>query len=132
MELGGPKGSCQGSRKTRARGTRSLGRDPTRGHAPARERYFGSPSSVSSSAWSSSSPTYPRFFKAAALGPAPSLAVDYAARFWPIQPSHGHVNEQGILYTALAGLLNLLTMIDVLFRGWENQAPARTPSRGAN
>ena len=31
----------------------------------------------------------------------------------PYQPSLGRSNEQGILYTALAGLLNLLAMIDV-------------------
>ena len=32
------------------------------------------------------------------------------------QPSFGHPNEQGVLYTALAGLLNLLAIIDVLYR----------------
>lgn len=31
-------------------------------------------------------------------------------------PSHGHMNEQGVLYTALAGLLNLLAVIDVVYR----------------
>jgi hypothetical protein len=32
------------------------------------------------------------------------------------EPSFGRVNEQGVLYTALAGLLNLLAIIDVLYR----------------
>lgn len=31
-------------------------------------------------------------------------------------PSYGRVNEQGVLYTALAGLLNLLAIIDVVYR----------------
>lgn len=33
----------------------------------------------------------------------------------PYEPSFGRVAEQGILYTALAGMLNLLAMIDVLY-----------------
>lgn len=32
------------------------------------------------------------------------------------QPSFGHVHEQGVLYTALAGMLNLLAIMDVLYR----------------
>jgi hypothetical protein len=32
------------------------------------------------------------------------------------EPSFGHVKEQGILYTALAGLLNLLAILDVVYR----------------
>jgi hypothetical protein len=32
------------------------------------------------------------------------------------EPSLGRVSEQGILYTALAGYLNLLAIIDVLYR----------------
>ncbi len=32
------------------------------------------------------------------------------------QPSYGHVHEQGVLYTSLAGMLNLLAMMDVLYR----------------
>jgi hypothetical protein len=32
------------------------------------------------------------------------------------EPSYGKVHEQGVLYTALAGLLNLLAMLDVLYR----------------
>lgn len=32
------------------------------------------------------------------------------------QPSFGHVHEQGVLYTALAGMLNLLAVMDVLYR----------------
>ncbi len=34
----------------------------------------------------------------------------------PYQPSYGHVHEQGVLYTSLAGMLNLLAMMDVLYR----------------
>ncbi len=33
----------------------------------------------------------------------------------PYEPSIGRVAEQGVLFTALAGLLNLLAMIDVLY-----------------
>ena len=33
-----------------------------------------------------------------------------------LEPSFGHVREQGILYTALAGLLNLLAVLDVVYR----------------
>lgn len=32
------------------------------------------------------------------------------------EPAFGRVSEQGILYTALAGLLNLLAIMDVLYR----------------
>ncbi|QQE09963.1 hypothetical protein JD969_10575 [Planctomycetota bacterium] len=32
------------------------------------------------------------------------------------QPPYGHVEAQAVLYTALAGLLNLLAMIDVVYR----------------
>ena len=32
------------------------------------------------------------------------------------EPSYGFANEQGILYTSLAGLLNLLAIIDVAYR----------------
>ena len=32
------------------------------------------------------------------------------------QPSYGHIHEQGVLYTSLAGMLNLLAIIDVLYR----------------
>lgn len=38
------------------------------------------------------------------------------------EPPFGRSAEQGVLYTALAGLLNLLTMIDVLYR---DPPPAR-------
>ena len=31
-------------------------------------------------------------------------------------PSYGHVHEQGVLYTALAGMLNLLAIMDVLYQ----------------
>ena len=32
------------------------------------------------------------------------------------EPSFGHVYEQGMLYTLLAGLLNLLAILDVAYR----------------
>jgi len=32
------------------------------------------------------------------------------------EPSFGHIKEQGVLYTALAGLLNLLAILDVAYR----------------
>ena len=61
---------------------------------------------------------------------APTLVVDYfqqrsrgqsgsssARRATPRHgTSYGHMNEQGVLYTALAGLLNLLAVIDVIYR----------------
>jgi len=34
----------------------------------------------------------------------------------PYVPSYGRVHEQGVIYTALAGLLNLLCMVDVIYR----------------
>ena len=65
---------------------------------------------------------------------APSVAVNFGRQFidenhlMPVpdspnpcdhaiyEPSFGHVYEQGILYTALAGLLNLLVIMDVVYR----------------
>jgi len=61
---------------------------------------------------------------------APSIAMEYAhskmlARggepmpddsSTAFSPSYARTNEQGLLYTALAGLLNLLAIIDVLYR----------------
>ncbi len=46
------------------------------------------------------------------------------------RPSFGRVREQGILYTALAGLLNLLTMIDLVYRR-PPDASGATAARGA-
>jgi hypothetical protein len=60
----------------------------------------------------------------------PSIVVDYVVQVHlkpqarvagasdrpPYEPSFGHVKEQGILYTALAGLLNLLAILDVAYR----------------
>ena len=43
----------------------------------------------------------------------------------PFQPSLARVNEQGTLYTALAGLLNLLVMLDALYHD-----PRRSQRRG--
>ena len=54
----------------------------------------------------------------------------------PYQPSFGHVHEQGVLYTALAGMLNLLAIMDVLYRDptdprhrhhYRNQLPQTQP-----
>lgn len=39
------------------------------------------------------------------------------------EPSYGFANEQGILYTALAGLLNLLAILDVVYRDDRSHAP---------
>lgn len=60
---------------------------------------------------------------------APSVAVDAGHRHLratygeptpqqdPVyRPSYGRVQEQGTLYTALAGLLNLLAILDVVYR----------------
>ncbi len=60
----------------------------------------------------------------------PSIVIDYVVQVHlkprarvagasdgpPYEPSFGHVKEQGILYTALAGLLNLLAILDVVYR----------------
>lgn len=42
----------------------------------------------------------------------PDLYIDSKVNY---QPSYGKVGEQGILYTALAGLLNLLAILDVIY-----------------
>lgn len=63
---------------------------------------------------------------------APSIAVEYThdryrARFAgrdpmptdasiPYQPAYGRAYEIGTLYTALAGLLNLLAIVDIVYR----------------
>lgn len=63
---------------------------------------------------------------------APSFAVDLQLRHWQkmhggwhphlyadknpaYEPSFGKVNEQGVLYASLAGLLNLLAILDVMY-----------------
>lgn len=60
----------------------------------------------------------------------PSLAADYYHQHLrsvdpgnlvpgespAFEPSFARVNEQGVLYTALAGLLNLLAVLDVVYR----------------
>lgn len=71
---------------------------------------------------------------------APSLAVEAGHRHLinqygtpmpgedPIyQPSFGRVHEQGTLYVALAGLLNLLAILDVLYRDPDD--PRDRPNR---
>ncbi len=60
---------------------------------------------------------------------APSILIDLGGQFGAqrhpdsspdnapaFEPSFGHMYEQGILYTALAGLLNLLAISDVAYR----------------
>ncbi|MCC6681309.1 MAG: hypothetical protein IT445_10460 [Phycisphaeraceae bacterium] len=62
---------------------------------------------------------------------APSVVVDVAheslaTRYGPplpnanppaaFSPAYGRTQEQGLLYSALAGMLNLLAMVDVLYR----------------
>ena len=44
------------------------------------------------------------------------------------EPSFGRVAEQGVLYTALAGMLNLLAIIDVLYRDPKTVATQRRTS----
>lgn len=44
--------------------------------------------------------------------PGPTVPESYPA----YEPSFGRVNEQGVLYTAVAGLLNLLAILDVLYQ----------------
>lgn len=41
---------------------------------------------------------------------------DPGAKSPAFEPSFGRTHEQGLLYTALAGLLNLLAIIDVVYR----------------
>jgi len=52
----------------------------------------------------------------------------------PYTPSYGHVHEQGVLYTALAGMLNLLAIMDVLYQDPasrnRHRRPAEPPTPG--
>jgi hypothetical protein len=43
--------------------------------------------------------------------------------------SHGRVNEIGVLYTAVAGMLNLLAIIDASHRAAHSQATAHTEAK---
>jgi hypothetical protein len=45
---------------------------------------------------------------------------------WKVEPSFGHANEQGILYTALAGLLNLFCTLDIIHR--DSSVPQNQPT----
>ncbi|MBI1337523.1 MAG: hypothetical protein GC164_11230 [Phycisphaera sp.] len=50
----------------------------------------------------------------------------------PFEPSLGSVYDQGVLYTSLAGLLNLLAIIDVLYRDptvRRQEGSAQTPPK---
>lgn len=52
-----------------------------------------------------------------------------AGRTTSYEPSFGRVREQGILYTALAGLLNLLAILDVIYRDPPPEiSPAAAPA----
>lgn len=84
---------------------------------------------------------------------APSLAVQYARNTFLVEatapedlerdlpgrivyvPAYGHTSEQGVLYTALAGLLNLLAIIDVVYRDPRRLKPSASAvvtQRGGN
>ena len=73
---------------------------------------------------------HPWWFVAQSLT-APSIAVEYGKRY--LEPIHGvgSVSEQGVLYIALAGLLNLLAMIDVAFRMPRSREQGTAPGPGA-
>ncbi len=47
------------------------------------------------------------------------------------EPSHGRVYEQGVLFTALAGLLNLLACMDVLYRDRVRRGDDKVPAQVA-
>lgn len=84
---------------------------------------------------------------------APSLAIHYVRNTFLVEapspedlgknlpgrviytPAYGHTSEQGVLYTALAGLLNLLAIIDVVYRPTRGNAtanPGGHPTRDAD
>lgn len=52
----------------------------------------------------------------------------------PFEPAFARADEQGTLFTSLAGLLNLLAIIDVLYRDPRDgrDAPTRPPSASAS
>lgn len=47
------------------------------------------------------------------------------------EPSFGRVNEQGVLYTALAGLLNLLAILDVIYQDPRQRENDRDKAKAA-
>jgi len=74
---------------------------------------------------------------------APSILIDLGGQFGAqrhpdvspdkspaFEPSFGHMYEQGILYTALAGLLNLLAITDVAYRVTGHRQPAPSGEAG--
>lgn len=81
---------------------------------------------------------------------APSLAVHYVRGTFLVEaakpedleqnlpgrivyaPAYGHTSEQGVLYTALAGLLNLLAIIDVVYRSPRSPNPPMPASTSAS
>lgn len=84
---------------------------------------------------------HPAWFIGQALA-APSVVSDYILRRQPrpdantpdqghnaYEPSFGRVQEQGILYTSLAGLLNLLAILDVAYREPGHRGLPRRPAQ---
>ena len=61
----------------------------------------------------------------------PDAAGPDAGRDPPGATSHSRVNEIGVLYTAVAGMLNLLTIIDASHRAAQPQAQAQPQPQGA-
>jgi hypothetical protein len=57
----------------------------------------------------------------------PGYRSPYGQTQTSFEPSFGRAREQGILYTALAGLLNLMAMLDVLYREPPHK-PIATPA----
>ncbi len=61
-------------------------------------------------------------------GLGPSLVMHFAHQHLRdrYEPAFGRVQEQAVLYTALAGMLNLLAMMDVMYR--DPRRPRLTPN----
>ena len=75
----------------------------------------------------------PRVHAGAPDGPKPQVHEDDPPPAYT--PSFARTNEQGVLYTALAGMLNLLAIIDVLYRDprdmrYRSRVPASERSAG--
>ena len=90
---------------------------------------------------------HPGWFWLAQVHLAPAIGADFALQELkthgtPLpnnhpayEPGFGRVSEQGILYTALAGLLNLLAIMDVIYRDpnrrrRDNEVVGATPRAG--
>jgi hypothetical protein len=66
--------------------------------------------------WRAADPPVPPVYPPDGPGPAHIVQPPHPLLTPAYEPSYGRVDEQGILYTALAGLLNLLAVVDVLYR----------------